>query len=172
MNRFEEDFRCIKGWLFLVAIGVVISPLRIISGFIMTFVPIFTQGTWKVLITPGTEAYNPLWVPLLAFEITYNLAMSIATIFMVVLFFRYHRLFPRLYIILMILPLLVLPFDSWLITFIMPGNPVFDESTLKELAKGAIGAAIWVPYMFKSKRVKATFIRGAAPKRMNPQPGD
>ncbi|MDF7806982.1 DUF2569 domain-containing protein [Pontiellaceae bacterium B12219] len=172
MNPFQEDLRGIKGWLILIAIGVVISPLRIIGGFVLTFAPIFTQGTWKVLVTPGTEAYNPMWVPLLAFEITYNLAMSIAAVFLVILFFRQHRFFPRLYIVMMALPLLVLPLDSWLITFIMPENPVFDESTVQELAKGAIGAVIWIPYMLKSKRVKATFIRGTAPKSINPQPGD
>lgn len=159
-NRFGEDLRGIKGWLILVAIGVVISPFKIAFGATAAFMPLFQDGIWRVLVTPGTEALHPFWMPLLSLEITYNLAMFGVLIWLNVLFFSKHRWMPRLYITVLLTTLVFLPFDSFLVSLILDGEPVWDDQTVQEFARSAIAAAIWIPYMLKSERVKATFTGG------------
>lgn len=162
-NPFEEDLQGIKGWLVLVAIGVVISPFRLAIGILPVYIPIFRDGIWRVLITPGSDAYHPLWAPLLALEISYNIGMFIGLICLIALLFTKSHLFPILYIVIAAIPLFFLPLDSWLISRIMPENPIFDEETIRALFTSVIACAIWIPYMLKSERVKATFIRGKKP---------
>lgn len=160
-NPFESSIeRGIKGWLILVAIGVVISPIRIIGGFVLTFLPLFTSGGWRMLVTPGSDAYSPLWVPILAFETTYNVAMSLLSMLMVILFFTHHRFFPRVYILIMLASVIMIPLDAWFVSLALPDVEVFDETTTREFSRLLVASAIWIPYMLKSKRVKVTFVRG------------
>ena len=156
----QEDLNGLKGWLLLVGLGVVLAPFRIAAVFFPTFIPLISEGTWRVLVTPGHAAYNPLWIPLLALEFTYNIGMMLAAVWLNALFFTKHRFFPRVYIALAALPLLILPLDAWLVSLILPENAVFDEQTVEELIRSLVACAIWIPYMLKSKRVAATFIRG------------
>jgi hypothetical protein len=41
---------------------------------------------------------------------------------------------------------------------VLPGEPVFDPDTVKELMRSLFMVVVWVPYILASKRVKATFI--------------
>lgn len=154
----NEELKGLSGWLILVGIGVVIGPIRLLATTIPVFQPIFVDGTWEALTTVGSEAYNPLWAPLLIGEIIYNTAMLIALIYMAFLFFTKHYRFPITYILIVVVSLLFIPLDAWLIQFIMPDEPMFDPETTKEFLRVLIGGVIWVPYMLISKRVKATFV--------------
>ncbi len=164
----KEDLNGLRGWLILVGVGVVIAPFRLGAGFLPTFLPLITEGTWRVLVTPGYEAYNPLWIPLLALEFTYNIGMLLAAVWLNVLFFTKHRFFPRLYIVMAALPLLITPLDSWLVSLILPENPLFNEETAADFARALLVCAIWIPYMLKSERVAATFGRGRRPDAAEP----
>jgi hypothetical protein len=81
------------GWLILIGIGIVISPLRIIQLLTFTHVPIFTDGTWEVLTTVGSEAYSPLWGPILSIEITINILLLASSIYLIYLFFKKKKIF-------------------------------------------------------------------------------
>ncbi|MDH5178179.1 MAG: DUF2569 domain-containing protein [Gammaproteobacteria bacterium] len=156
----DKDLKGLGGWLILVGIGVVLSPIRLLVTFVPLYIPIFQDGTWEMLTTEGAEAYNPLWAPMLMLEIGYNVIMVFVSIYLIYLFFTRHYLFPKVMIVVMAASIVFIPLDAWLITFIVPGEAVFDSETLREFSRVLIAGCIWIPYMLVSKRVKLTFVEG------------
>ena len=75
------------GWLVLVALGLFITPLRVGAILQTDLLPIFTEGYWPLLTSPSSDAYHPLWAPLLIFETAGNFAVVAASIVALVLFF-------------------------------------------------------------------------------------
>jgi len=61
--------RRIGGWLILVGIGVVFTPLKIIFLLSTTYPPLFSDGAWEAITTVGSEAYSPIWGPLIIGEV-------------------------------------------------------------------------------------------------------
>lgn len=154
----NRELKGLGGWLILVGLGVVIGPFRMVAEVGPLFYSIFTDGTFEILTTPGTEAYHPLWGPLLIFEAVFNSLMVLASFCLIYLFFSKHYVFPRIYIAIVLLSLFFVPLDAWIGSFVVTDEPIFDPATAKEFARTLIAAVIWVPYMFVSKRVKATFV--------------
>jgi len=159
-NSFEnKEYEGLAGWLILVAIGVVLSPVRLFKEIVLIYKPMFEDGTWELLTTEDSEFYNSMWAPLLTGEIIFNSLMLLASLYLVYLFFSKHYLFPKFYIGIVVVSLIFVPLYAWLITIIMPDEPMFDSATSAEMIKSIISAVIWIPYMLVSKRVKATFVR-------------
>lgn len=148
----------LRGWLILVGFQVVFAPFSVLFVLIMAYLPLFIDGTWESLTTPGTEQFHPFWGPLLVFEIVGNLAFFVASIVLAVLFFRKSRWFPKVYIALMLLNIANTLVDVWLASFVLPNEPMFDPDTMKTLTRSIFGLAIWGSYMLHSKRVKNTFV--------------
>ena len=157
----KEELSGLEGWLILVGIGVVFTPIRLFLGAWMLYPPIFKDGTWEALTTAGSDAYHPLWASLLIGEIAFNVVMLAVSIYMVYLFFSKHHLFPKLFIAVVSISLAFIPLDSWMVESIYPTEGVFDPATTKEFVRTLVVALIWVPYMLVSKRVKATFVKNA-----------
>lgn len=154
----NNELRGLGGWLILVGIGVVISPIRLLAMLVPTYMPIFEDGTWEALTTVGSEAYTPYFGSLLIGEIAFNTIIVAASIYLIYLFFSKHYLFPKIYIGIVAASLIFIPLDAWIVTKVFPGEPMFDPETAKEFARSLIAGVIWVPYMLVSKRVQATFV--------------
>jgi len=166
----QDDLKGLGGWLILVGIGVVIGPFRLAYGYGPMYYSIFTDGTFEILTTAGTEAYHSLWAPLLIGEALYNSIMVLASLYLIYLFFTKHYLFPKVYIAIVAISLLFIPLDAWLSSFVLVDEPMFDPTTTKEFTRTLVNAIIWVPYMLASKRVKATFIEYMPNKAPQPTP--
>jgi len=154
----ENPLKGLSGWLILVGIGIVLSPLIIIASIFPTYLDIFTSGSWEVLTTPGSEVYNALWAPILLGEIFINGALVIAWVFIAFLFFSKKIVFPRWYIAVLLFTLVFVVVDALATKAVIPNEPVFDPDTIKEFARSLVATLIWVPYMLVSKRVRATFV--------------
>ena len=126
--------------------------------------PIFENGTFLALTAKGSESYVPYLGSFIAGEIVFNTVILIASIYLIYLFFSKKHFFPKLYICVAIVSLIFIPLDAWVATKVFPGEPMFDIETMKEFGRSLISCAIWVPYMFFSKRVKATFIENMSDK--------
>ena len=164
----DNELKGLGGWLILVGIGVVIAPIRLLVTYVPLYKTIFEDGTWEALTTVGSEVYNPLWAPLLIGEIVYNSVMVVASIYLIYLFFSKHYLFPKLYIAIIAISLVFIPLDAWLVTKVLPSEPMFDPETTKEFMRTLISGLIWVPYMLISKRVKLTFVEKMPNKQIRP----
>ena len=159
MEEETKNLEGLGGWLILVGIGVLFGPFRHFSELVPMYNDIFTDGTWEMLTTPGNEGYHPLWSWLLMGEIITNSILFTLMLFAILLFFTKNRFFPKLWIGIIIFGTLFILFDALLVKLVLPNEPIFDPDTTKELARSVVGCLIWVPYMFVSKRVKATFTR-------------
>ena len=155
----EEKLEGIGGWLLLVAVGIIFSPLRIIFQLFPLYSDIFTDGYWEILTTPGTDAYHVMWAPILLVEMGTNLVLIFVWLFIIFLFFSKKRAFPKWYIGIVVFTLLFLVFDAFAIKLVLPNEPTFDSETVKEISRTLISCVIWIPYMLISKRVKATFVK-------------
>jgi uncharacterized membrane protein len=148
----------IGGWLILVVIGLVVTPIRIGIILVTTHIPIFRDGSWALLTSPGATAYHPYWAPILVFEIIGNLlSMVLAFVTLVHLFRRSKRT-----------PKLAISWYAWGVALVLidtlAGNLIpavaahSDPDEVKEIARSIFAALIWIPYFLVSKRVKATFV--------------
>lgn len=149
----------IGGWLILVAIGIVLSPIRIVFQLFPVYSDLISSGSWATLTTPGFESYHPLWMPILLLELVMNTGLFCAWIYIASLFFKKRKTLPKLYISLLAFTLAFQIGDAWALSLVMPNAPIFDPETTREVARSLSAACIWIPYMLLSKRVKATFVR-------------
>jgi hypothetical protein len=153
-----KQYDKIGGWLILVAIGLIFAPIRLLVVLFKDLLPALSADTWSRLTTPGTEAYHPLWAPLLFFEIIGNCLFILSPIIVAVFFFQRRRFVPRLIIVLLLANLVFVAIDYFaadLIPFVAAQE---DLGSLKELIRALIACAIWVPYFLVSKRAKGTFV--------------
>lgn len=154
----KKKIEGISGWLILVGIGIVVSPLRIITQIFPAYSKIFSDGSWAALTTPGTKVYSPLWSPLLFGEMAINGGLVLAWLFVAFIFFSKKKEFPKWYIGILTFSLTFILLDAFVISAVLPGKPVFDVETSKEFFRALVVTLIWIPYMLISKRVKATFV--------------
>ena len=157
-SNITNDLAGIKGWLILVAIGVVVAPFRLITFMLNTYPDLFTSGTWQSLTSQFGEFYNPFWAPLLISEMLFNAVFIIASMYLILLFFKKKAGFPKWYIGIAVSSLLFIIVDAFAIRLVIPDAPIFDKETNMEVIRGVITVVIWVPYMLVSERVKATFV--------------
>lgn len=147
------------GWLILVIIGLVITPIRL--GFFLQreLFPLFIDGSWEALTTATSPNYHALWGPLLIFEIIGNLAIIALSLVTLYFLFRKSKRTPSFAIIWISTSFVVVVADFFLAELIpaIAAMPA-DFETVKELIRSTVSAAIWIPYFLFSKRVKATFI--------------
>lgn len=153
----KESPEGLGGWLILVCIGMFLSTLQLIVQFFNTYLPIFTNGSWRYLTDSSSPDYNALIPPAIIIEMLINTGLAITTIVLIVLFFQKSKLFPKLYIGVRIFVPIFLLVDSIAINAIMKEATLLSGEQVKELFYTIIPAAIWIPYMIKSRRVKATF---------------
>jgi transglutaminase-like putative cysteine protease len=148
-----EKHNSIGGWLILPAIGLCISPFRLVYDLYST--EYFNYTNWQILTDSNFAAYNPALGSLIAVEMIINFAILIYAIVLAVMFFQRRTSAPLFMMAFYIVTVLFVFTDSLVAESF--GVEGFDDETTKTVIRGAIGAAIWVPYFLVSERVKGTF---------------
>ena len=152
------DLQGIGGWLILVAIGICLSPLRLVFTFLLTAPTYFDNAVWGERAIPQGGSFHPLFGPLLMFEIVGNLTVLGFSILMVYLFFAKRALFPKVYIAVAVATLGFLIIDQVLAHSISNIAEASDPGNIPAIGRSLLQCLIWCPYMLRSKRVKATFV--------------
>jgi hypothetical protein len=148
----------IGGWLVLVVIGLLVTPIRIGQFMVANHWAIFRDGAWPILTTPGTGSYHVLWGPLIVFEIIGNTGSIVLALVVLWFLFRKSRSTPRLAITWLIWNTAFVVIDYFAADLIPVVAAQADPNSVKELMRSVLAAAIWIPYFLVSKRVKATFV--------------
>lgn len=152
----NKELKGLDGWLILVAIGLVISPFSLIFD-LYSIVQAYQEIPWEEL---DAQAIGTALKALVVGEFVVNSILFIFLLLVIRLFFKKHYLFPKAYIVLLVIFLVLIPLDSWLVNLLIPAEEVFDFDTLKSTIRIALQCLIWIPYMLVSKRVKNTFVEG------------
>lgn len=145
------------GWLILPIIGVFLTPLIIIYQ-LYNF-DFYNLEVWELLSSPKSDYYDSWFVISLIYEVLINWFFIIYSLFLIVLIIKRRNIFPYHYVIFRILNLSLLIIDLILVQNI--SSELYDsgQENNTEIYRSVIGAAIWIPYMLLSQRVKDTFTR-------------
>ncbi|RMB56515.1 DUF2569 family protein [Dokdonia sinensis] len=146
------------GWLILVSIGLILTPIVILYGFIteLSFVDAYT---WKTLWNTEGIQGKPLLLVVI-FELIVNILRIIFTALIIILFFEKRTIVPRLMIVFYASTLLFLMIDAVLVNILVSEamTPADWAENAKEIGRAFIACAIWIPYFIISERVKDTFV--------------
>jgi Protein of unknown function (DUF2569) len=125
---------------------------------VQAYIPLFRDGTFQALASPGSVEFHPALAALIVFEALANVFCLVFGIWLIVLFFQKSRRFPKRYVLLAAFSLAAILADSIVLTALDIGSP-WDSVAIQELSRASIGLLIWGPYMYMSKRVKNTFVQ-------------
>jgi hypothetical protein len=152
----------LRGWLLLVGFGIfagfVASSILVLSTYILD-----NEG-FKSFAAEMYETTRSLWPGMQYLWMAYFASFTLAYLYAGYLFIKKKRSFPTVYIWLLVATVSVSVVD-WLIASVLFNlypesvDPSIKSSSLFALTRtDLLFAMIWIPYMMKSKRVKATFI--------------
>ena len=149
----------IGGWLILIAIGLSLTPLRILFEFI-TEPNFFNHNLILGILSSNEPTYNPELAFLIGFEIVFNVLSVIFSVLLIILLYQKRTSFPKIIIVFYIVTLIFFAIDVFLVFFFLDDAFSSQEmaSSLGEVFRAFISTSIWVPYFIMSERVKKTFI--------------
>jgi len=133
----------IGGWMILPAIGFVLGP-------IVSFVSLVRGVT--LFSAVKAAGYGGIY----ALDLLLEAGLLAFGLYVVRRFFDKKRDAPPLIVRFFVVSLGATA--AFLVVALLTGAEIFAVETQKQLAREAIGAAIWIPYFKKSKRVEATFV--------------
>ncbi len=152
--------RKIRGWLMLPYIGVILTPLIMMTTLLFAFIPIFGSDTWAALTSSSGDYYLPYTAVLLVIEFLGGLALLTASSYLLVLFTQKRSNLPNWYAGVTVFSLVYLIADTFVGSYIV-GVTFLDAKTIPNTPQYVpliLGLLIWVPYLYRSQRSKETFI--------------
>lgn len=158
-NNSPSRGQSIGGWLILVAIGLCLTPLRLIYD-LFSMQEFFDPASWSALWSAG----NWLLFSVFLFEYVYNIFYFFFSILIIALFFNKRSSTPLLISILYGCTFAVTLMDTLIA---MNLNDAYTDAEQSEyyrsLFRSFLAAAIWIPYFNMSERVKETFVERLEP---------
>ena len=128
----------IGGWLVLLAIGVTLTPFRLLYD-LSSNVSLISGSDWVAML--GAKRYG-----LCAFFLisqVYHVLYLMMSVAIVILFYQRRSSFPLLMIISMITNVVMLIADSTL-SYVITENP--SPEVFEQIVRPLIASAIWTPY--------------------------
>lgn len=143
------------GWLILLAIGLSITPLRLIYGFgdLTSYVNL---SSWQAMQITYPDHEAALGIIILL-EIALNVVFLVSSILIVFLFYTRRSSAPLVITVFLLFNLVFLIVDTLLVGYILADSTVSDSAG--EILKSGIYAIIWSVYLNNSSRVKQTFTK-------------
>jgi len=159
----DKNLKGLGGWLVLVILGLFYTVAMQAYGAYES-VTMFTDGTVEFLSDSSSEVYIPGYSGLIKFEFIAEIVFLAAGIYLIYLFFKRSKKFPKYYIPLLVISAIYVILDYVILSSVSVSGEVqqvIDDILSEqgsEIVRAVIGALIWGSYIKKSKRVKATFV--------------
>lgn len=154
-----KEIEGLGGWLIFLVIGLVVAtPVKVINYYVTVYLGVLSDDAWPLLTTPASDAYNSWWMPLIYGEILVKTIMLLVAFFVAYKLFAKKKNFPHWYAGSAVFSVVFIIIDACAFLLVLPADIVWGADTLKELAHSLYVVAVWVPYVFLSRRCKNTFI--------------
>ncbi|MFD2969593.1 DUF3857 domain-containing protein [Sphingobacterium bambusae] len=150
----EPRHDSIGGWLALLAIGLFFSPIRVFFTAMLPFA--FNAQVWSNL-TAGNNGLPAFYMPVFLLEFAANTFIIFLSGYCCYLLMKKRDIFPQTVFFLMLFQLAAVVFDAIAANVLFNGQAEFQADPT-EIVRSIIFAAIWTSYIFKSTRVKGTFV--------------
>lgn len=148
IEESKSPYEGIGGWLILVAIRLILSPILVLRMLIATDLPVIAGDRFRAF----RQAY-PLLYGLVVFEAITNVIYLLMLAWLLYLFFNKKRSFPAMMIFFMVLQIVLSVADHLAAMAVHHSQPVPVA-----LVQTVVYAAIWIPYFLVSRRAKVTFV--------------
>ena len=140
------------GWLFLPLLGLFITIFSVIyqlyqGGY-------FTNSIYSEILDKNSSNYNLGLYNYIIFELAYNIMFIVYACTLLILYINKRSSVPRLMILFYGVSLLMLIIELSIAKIF---NFELEPGALKELMKGFVAAAIWIPFFIVSINSKETF---------------
>jgi hypothetical protein len=146
----------IGGWLLLIAIQVVFSPLSIAAETLNVIRIVASRTKWAAFTTPQLSSYSPASAGFLVVEALLMVALTAYGVALIRIFFARRRSFPKHYSVFMLAFAAITVFDVTTMRALAP-NLTNPNHVVHAIAR--IGwTIVWVAYMRVSRRVASTFV--------------
>lgn len=151
-------YRGLRGGLILfgITLGIFLaaSIVQLVSD-----VPVILAGrVWADFTTPGTMTHHPTWAWLLALDWGGNIFAVVFTSVLLALFLQKKKSFPRLAIGGLAACVVLGILRYFLVNEIPHLRANSFAMPFLSLVVTVIQAVVWIPYLHKSRRVRATFV--------------
>lgn len=156
-NDNKEGLKGLWGWLYLVIIGLLITPFMLLSQIDYIFISLINDWTLSQIISPESSTYIKWFYWIFLIELIINIIFILFTSFLIHLFFMRSKLFPRMYQIFLFSYLLFLALDFYFTDYIVWDTILEDSEPPTEVYKSLVTFIVWWSYMQVSERVKNTF---------------
>jgi len=146
------------GWLILLGLGVLISPLLLLKQF-WPLLDAYTNQAWALTTMPDGSSYHPLMAPLQLLELAVFLGRLLFCGLLIVMFLQRRRGWPQLFVIVTWTAWLSSALDLLLAAAIPSLTASVTSADWSELARQLFFMVIWTVYLNQSSRVRDTFVR-------------
>jgi len=145
----KKELRGVGGWLALLALGTVLSPVKMLMSFtkdIEDLLPVIDRAV------PSVKVLLSAMIASDGFNIVYAVGLAAALI-------GHKRYFPKLFYGLAVLAVAqTLIFAVWFNAVIPNGMSAFLDEALPQTGGYLFAWSIWAAYVYRSKRVANTFV--------------
>ena len=164
VRLLEPEPSGIGGWLVLPLIGLCVSPLLTLYTLWTSVLPLIRPRIWTVLTTPGTPVYSWYWTPYIVVTAMSTLALVILMVLTLMFFLQHRRPVPVLMTVLLLCYVGQSVFELVSQQYLRSHVPALGATDVGDGAwqgvfRAVLGAAIWIPYFWRSVRVRNTFVR-------------
>lgn len=152
--KYYEKNKNIGGWLILIAVGLFISPFKILYDLLVN--PIYINGDWLFYFNTGNSI--DILIGFVGFiELLYTTFILIMFPYLIILFLKKRSSFPKIYSFILIGVFLFTTADTYLVNTLI--NVETSGKEITDLIRMFISAILISAYLIMSERSKETFLK-------------
>ncbi|MGM7703028.1 DUF2569 domain-containing protein [Pseudalkalibacillus sp. Hm43] len=157
----------IGGWLILIVFGLLLVPVIRLYSLYQTYWTVYNTPAWSLLTESGNPLYHTWFEPAFWMGVGVDLLLIILSLVGLWLLLTRSSLFPRFMISFLIAMTVFAVADGFITNWIFGTLPItadtlqyIQNQSYRQQAGALLLSIIWIPYLMRSKRVKATFVSG------------